>query len=62
MGEEWNDVGICGLLQPWSAWRPDLRGPVLFKPVEAVPQAPAEGAKASRLEVRRVTTLAAAGL
>ena len=41
-------LGFAGLLQPWSAWRPDLRGPVLFKPVEAVPQAPAKARRAPR--------------
>jgi hypothetical protein len=65
MGQELGMMlGFAGLLQPWSAWRPDLRGPLLFKPVEAVSEAPAEsdeGTKA-RLEVRRVTTLAAAEL
>src|SRR5215207_864455 len=58
-------LGFAGLLQPWSAWRPDLRGPLLFKPVEAVPQVPAEcqdGAKASRLEVRPVASLSASDL
>jgi hypothetical protein len=58
-------LGFAGLLQPWSAWRPDLRGPVLFKPVEAVPEIAADRedeAKASRLEVRRLAVMSAAEL
>jgi hypothetical protein len=56
-------LSLAGLLQPWGALRPD--SPLLFEPAAPIPQAAAEradGTKAAKLEVRRVSTLSAAEL